>query len=592
MRNDSAAVSSTLRPGRTTVRRDRVPARPDHAAARPGGEPRPDGEPPVGGPPEKRTAKLAWIVGFGVAAVLLYVAFLRLSWTFQVNSDGANIDLMAWDMLHGNWLLHGWYTFDVPYLTTEIPQYALLEAIFGLTPVVTHIAAAMTYTLAVLGAMLLAKGSTPAHHPGPLHREALIRVLVAGGIMLAPQYNHGVFILVLSVGHIGASVPLLAVLLILDRARPRWQVAALAGVLLAWATMGDSLTYVLGSVPLAVACAYRVARAATARPEPAARRTGLAKAIRTRRYEVQLAIAALASIGVAEAGLKLVHALGGFNLYPVQFHFMGLNQLTQHLALTWRALLILFGADYYHHQHGIWLAAAALHFVGMALAAVAVAWGVWRYFIKDASLVEQVLVGGVVLNLLLFATSNVAKMDAHELAIVLPFSAALAGRAVARVRAPGWMTRRHLAAPARKTAAVLGVAALAGYLACLVGTDTLSPAGPGESQLASFLESRHLTHGIAGYWEASMVTVDTGDQVQVRAITDWKKFLWGTKSSWYKGYANFIVEQKGYDYSNVASAEAKVRARFGTPVTVYAFGDYLVMVYDKNLLASVHGSTY
>jgi hypothetical protein len=523
----------------------------------------------------------AWIAGFCLAAVLLYVAFLRLSLTSQVSSDGANIDLMAWDMLHGNWLLHGWNAFDTPYLTTEIPQHAMIEAIFGLTPMVTHVAAAMTYTLSVLLAMLVAKGSATG-------RTGVVRALVAGGIMLAPQYNQGVFILVLSVGHIGASVPLLLILLILDRARPRWQVAVLAGAALAWATMGDSLTYVLGSIPLAVACGYRVVREAAARRSPSA-------GVRARAFEFQLGVAALVSIGVADIGLRVVHALGGFNLYPVQFKFMGTRQLSEHLALTWRALLILFGADYYHGQHGIWLAAAALHFVGMALAAWAVGWGVWRYFRPSAELIEQVMVGGVVLNLVLFATSNVAKMNAHELAILLPFSAALAGRAVARVRASGWMTRRGLTVPARRAAAVLGVAALGGYLACLIGTDMLPPTGPSESQLAAFLRRHHLTYGIAGYWEASIVTVDTGNQVQVRAINDYKKFLWAAKSDWYDARSNdadFIAAEKGYGFTSAAQEQIQIHHRFGTPARTYVFGDYVVMVYNKNLLRDIHGSTH
>jgi hypothetical protein len=512
-----------------------------------------------------------WVAGFGLATALLYVAFLRLSWTYQVNSDGANIDLMAWDMLHGNWLLHGWYTFDVPYLTTELPQYAMFEAIFGLTPVVTHVAAAMTYTLAVVLAMIVAKGTAPG-------KTGLIRALVAGGIMLAPQYNWGVFILVLSVGHIGASVPLLAILLLLDRARPSSRIAVLTGVLLAWATMGDSLTYLLGSIPLAVACGYRVLRECV-------KRRDLAAGLRERAYDVQLAVAALASIAVAEVGLKVVHALGGFNLYPVQFHFTGLQHLSQHVALTWRAVLILFGADYFHGEHGIWLAAAALHFAGLALAVWAIGWSILRY-LRSAELIEMVMTGGVVLNVLAFVLSNVATMDAHELAIALPFSAVLAARAITRLRVSGVL---------RTVGVTAGAAVLAGYLACLIGTDARPPVGPGQAQLASFLEQHHLNYGIAGYWESSMVTVDTHGRVKVRAITRYKKFLWGTKGSWYSArhnYANFIVAERGYDFTSVSAARQQIESRFGSPVSVYTFGDYLVMVYDKNLLDHIHGSTY
>jgi hypothetical protein len=526
-----------------------------------------------------------WITGLTVATALLFVAFYRLSWTFEVNSDGANIDLMAWDVLHGNWLLHGWYMSDVPYLTTELPQYALLEAIFGLHTVVTHIAAAMTYTLSVLLAVLLAKGAGNG-------RAALIRVLIAAGIMLAPQYNSGVFILVLSVGHIGASVPLLLILLILDRARPRWQIALVTGVLLAWATMGDSLTYVLGSIPLAVACAVRVVLQITKN------RGGVRAAFRAKRYEVQLAVAAVGSIVAAEAGIKVVHALGGLTLYPVQFQFMGLHRLTEHLALTWHAVLVLFGANYYGAHGGIWVAAAFLHFVGLALAV----WGFWRVALRyfgGAAITEQVMAGGIVLNLLLFATSGVARMNAHELAVILPYGAALAARSIPDRRPSAGLASRLAARPAMlRVTAVAGVAVLAGYLACLIGSTTRPPVGPGESQLGSFLAGHHLTYGVGGYWESSIVSVDTSNAVQVRALAGhWKKFLWEAKGPWYdprSNYANFIVQEKGYDYTTVARGEAKVRQEFGQPARVYTFGSgrWLVLVYDKNLLAELHGSTY
>ena len=42
------------------------------------------------------------------AAAGLFVCYLRLSATFAAGSDGASNALEAWDLLHGNWLLHGW----------------------------------------------------------------------------------------------------------------------------------------------------------------------------------------------------------------------------------------------------------------------------------------------------------------------------------------------------------------------------------------------------------------------------------------------------------------------------------------------------
>src|SRR5690348_2161270 len=112
------------------------------------------GEEPNG----SRLAVWAWLAPFAVAAVVLFIAYLRMSRTYPVTADGADQALQAWDMLHGNWLLHGWTIGDVSYYTTELPEYVIVEKILGLGPVVLHVAAAVTYTLLVLLAGLLAKG--------------------------------------------------------------------------------------------------------------------------------------------------------------------------------------------------------------------------------------------------------------------------------------------------------------------------------------------------------------------------------------------------------------------------------------------------
>ena len=58
---------------------------------------------------------------FTVAGAALFCVYLRLSNTSALNSDSSNYLLMAWDLLHGNVLLHGWYMSDVSVYTTELP---------------------------------------------------------------------------------------------------------------------------------------------------------------------------------------------------------------------------------------------------------------------------------------------------------------------------------------------------------------------------------------------------------------------------------------------------------------------------------------
>jgi hypothetical protein len=107
---------------------------------------------------------LAWLL----IAAALFVCYLHISRTQPANSDGAANALQAWDMLHGNLLLHNWWLSDVSFYTTELPEYMLVELVRGLNADVVHVAAALTYTLLVLLAAVLAKGRATG-------REAALR---------------------------------------------------------------------------------------------------------------------------------------------------------------------------------------------------------------------------------------------------------------------------------------------------------------------------------------------------------------------------------------------------------------------------------
>jgi hypothetical protein len=526
-----------------------------------------DGPGAPGGPARRLLVGGGWTV----AVIAAFAVYFRLASTRAVNSDGASQALQGWDMLHGNLLLRGWTTSDVSFFTTEVPQYALVELVHGLSQGVVHIAAAMTYTLVLLFAALVAKGTTTG-------REAAARIAIGVGIMLAPQLASGTSELLSSPDHIGTTVPLLLILLIIDRVqRPRWWVPVLVSVLLAWAELADSVVLLAAVIPLVVVCAFRVARS---RERWAARW-----------YEIALAGAAVAGFGVAQIAYRIIHAAGGYTTRPLGTQLAPLSEIFgRNLAIAAEGLLLLPGADFLGLPAGSRTLFVALHLAGVAAAAAAIALAVWRSRRRDADFVNQLLLVGIVVNFVAYVVTthvyNVA--SAREMAPALPFAAVLAGRELGPFFGAG-----------RTWAAVIAVV-LAGYLAGL-GLELTTPAAPPQAaQLTAWLESHPIGTGLSGYWAANVVALTSGGRVAVRSVTVTDGRVVSTpnnmKAVWFdpaESRADFVVLFPGVPadlgvpaYPGFTDRRA-VLATFGKPSRTYHVGQYTILWWPKNLLPDV-----
>lgn len=527
---------------------------------------------------------------YAVAVAALFCVYLRLSNTSALNSDSSNYLLMGWDLLHGNVLLHGWYMSDVSVYTTELPQYALLESFLGLHPETAHIAAAMTYTLATLLAVLLAKGGTSG-------RTALTRMLIAAGIMVAPQLGVGVYTFTMVVDHIGTSVPLLVLWLLLDRvdrSAPRWWVPVLTTLLLAWVLIADAIVLIVAVAPLALVSGIRFIQGVMAAGGPVS--SGWTQRVRAQWYQLSLACAAATAIIWARLAERLLSALGAFAVHPVPFALTPWQQARERYVQALWKVLQLFGADY-RGLVGVTLVVAVMHLVSVAL----VGWSmlrVARRFLGGVPLVDQVLAVAILANVVLYMVSDVSQQGPHEIAVVMPFGAALAARTLTRraghAHRPG--ERRAAGGNSISRVRLAGYAAgalvLAGYLAGL-GYELTQPAVPPEnSALASWLTAHHLTYGLAGYWQASSVTVEGDGRVAIRALAGGsiRPYLWLAKTSWYDSAphrATFVVIDTQTPTFAAWLPRATVERYFGPPVRTYHTGPYTILVWDKNLLASI-----
>jgi sec-independent protein translocase protein TatA len=512
-----------------------------------------------------RRARLAWVLGVGLACVTVFDCYLRQSRTIAVGPDDASPPLQAWDMLHGNPLLHGWWMTGVSFYTTELPQYALIELARGLNTDAVYVAGAMTYTLLVLTAALLARGR--ARGAG-----GVTRALIAAGIMLAPQLGPATRALVLSPDHTGASVPILLVFLLIDRAgdrrdRVRWYVPVLVWLGLAWAALGDPITIFVAIIPLTLVCVVRVWHG-TVLAKPGKH----GEPLTAYRRDVSLTIAAVLAIPAELVITALIRTHGGWQANGPNPALAAGGQLIQNVLLAIKGLLELFGADVFGATTGPGTAIAAVHLLGLALAVAAFLTAASQFLRRDY-LIESVLVTGIVIALAAYLAGmhavNVPSIS--EIAPVLPFAAVLAGRCLAPP------------CPARRFWLCVFLALYAGGLGYAAARP---PAAPPYAGLAGWLRGHHLTAGLSGYRQASIVTMETGGAVTLRPVTPGANgrltaYAGTASAAWYNPAApaaTFLV---------LAAPVKQAIASFGPPAASYRYREYEILVWrpGANLIA-------
>ena len=547
-----------------------------------------DQEVPALTPPPARTPAAALAVRAGLvalAAAVLFFCYWRQSQAVPLSSDGSSNVLQAWAMLHGNLLLHNWWVSDVSFYTTELPQYMLIEALAGLGLLGgarrrghdLHAARAARRCASPRGDVPepLAHGGLPAPVPPG-------RALLAAGLMLSPQLG-ATSILLLSPDHTGTAVPLLVVWLLIDRAKPRWYVPVLAGLLFTVIMVGDSIILLTGIVPLVLVGAGRAVAGLIRRGKRDA----------SSWYELSLAGAA-AVAGVAGLfGPRVMAALGGYRQSPVGAD-TDLSQLQHGSWVTLQGFLEFFGANVFNTSFfgippALEVVFAAVHLAGAILAVWALGVGLARIF-RLGDLIVPVFAVAIVANLGAYMISTHAQdlLGAREMAAVLPLGAVLAGRVLGD-RIAVWIR-----AARRWFVPVLCVLA-AGYLAALGFGAAQAPVPAQGESLASWLAAHGLTRGLASYWQANSTTVASGGHVVVSAVLPvadghLAPYLWESDVASYdpaRHYANFVVADGPSAWPGM---QQSAQLTFGRPARIYQVDGYTILVWNTNVLARLDGA--
>jgi len=470
------------------------------------------------------------------------------------DSDTANNALGAWDMLHGHIMLHGWLTSDVPFYTFELPLMALVEIFFGLHDAAMHVSMALVYL--IIAGCAVAIAVTGSRGPGRAARAGLVVAVLAAPVLTVTE----AWIPLGFPDHFGTAVFLLVSCLLVDRASSRRFTAPLLCVILVAGQIGDVTVRYVAVPAIIVTCAYRVL---------AARRIKTGDAANL--------LAAALSLPLATWVRALMRHFGAYLMAAPKTGIAPVRQWGYNWALTWHSVRMLFGITGEPGSGPIGNT-AIFGWACLVVAAAGAARVIWCW--HRARRAEQVLLLAIVANVIVYAFSTLpTPRDPHDIAGLLPAGAILGARALVPDRIAG-----------RVTALVVTCAALmAALLPLSLQAAARSPQVTPVAALTVWLEAHGLRYGLGGYWDSSVVSLQSGGQVLVRAVGNHEGQIrpdaWETNFLWYdpaRYYANFVI-------FNVSGNDLGPRAMrlFGTAVSVSRVGAWDVAVYDTNVLQQV-----
>jgi hypothetical protein len=509
--------------------------------------------------PAARPAARRWLeaAAWAAAGLALFALFLRVSFSGRIDSDGANSVLQGWDLIHGHLPLHGWHLGDATFYAFELPLNGIVQLAGGLGDTAAHVASALVYLIvAGCAAALAVTGSRGAARAA---RCAVVIAVLAAPLLYAPNAA----LLLEEPDHFGTSMFILVSFLLVDLAPNRRFTPPLLALILCAGQFSDLTVRYVAIPAIVIVCAYRMLAAR-----------------RLRSADLAIAVAAVVSVPLDSLLGAIVRHFGGFAVKVPLDNLSSPRLWHQHWSVTWLDIRILFGAVSSPH---VKLGALGTAFAWVCLLAalagvIKVAW-TWR----RASRAEQLLAVAIVANVGAYVISvmPLPYTGSHEVIAILPCGAVLAARALvpARVRDP---------LPA--FAAVAATALIA--LVPLGTAATRPPLRPATAPLSAWLAAHHLTYGIGGYWDASVVTLQSGGRVRIRAVDLHKNVNkpgwtinipnWETNALWYetKRYdATFAIADLRGRYPATAFQQV-----FGKPAVAYRVGGYMICVYRHNLL--------
>lgn len=496
-----------------------------------------------------------------VGSSILFTSYLLISRIVIYNSDDASIILEAQSMVHGNFILRGWYMPADNFLTIEIPLYTLGRLLgFSMTSLL-HIIPALLYTLVVILGGYLASML--------LQRDQRIWSLLAFlGIVAFPPLDEVQRLLVGPI-HIGTVffilVGLIAYKHFLTVEKGKGTAFAIVMLVIVLTTVGDPFVLVLFVLPLIL--------------------TESIQMFVTKRIsfpENLVVLGALLAV-ILSFGIRLILVIVGVHItFAAGFIPTDIGGMINNLTYAITFVYTIFDANIFMKSS---FSISNLPLLLNAIVVSTLIYAVIKWsrhsLLQAATPVTKIInvsVWSLIGLLTVFIVSTWGGVHGIRYLYPILFLGEIGCFPIIFA-----FVNRHVLIAATILVFVINAAPFA------VSLYQAPTAKPTETQLLAVLEEHHLTQGLGTYWVSSIVTVQSEEQVVLRQVTI-------SNHQIHPNY--FLADEKWFDVSNLQGAnfivytdsddpqayyDASVRS-FGIPDHQYNVGKYTVLTWNTPLL--------
>lgn len=507
---------------------------------------------------------------FYCLAASLYCVLISLACkNVGLDSDKANHLLQAKDIVEGNVFLKDWFLTGVTFLTTDLPYYILGYLLCGVSFRGVYVSAGLMIAAALIAGYVCSFVCTDRN------KEKKIMYLLLVGI---PSINLVYHFRV----HTGAVTVILLCFLLFHclindviSEKHIW----LLGFLMFVGVFGDLLVAIECCLPIVLYSLYFIA-------------------ITDKEHHAKLIkhiLISVLSAAFAIVAQKLYIIIGGSNLNSYlmsRSYFTDISLWPDKINEFIHSVLLIAGADFTGHPiNDIAYTVRVCNFIVLVIAIIIAAVLIVKMFRKE----KIDCLSFVMILAIFFSASAYIFTDLAEprYITVIPLCIFIVFIRNIEFVFAYFSNKRLVSSVLLLSAAVSAVSNCSGYITrnyddyYKVQNYSQYPLDS-YYDLIAFLKDHNLKNGYASFWNSSIITVLSGEEVTIRHIDRLDNMFivnrWFCKSNWYQEETDFLLINTNDEGDNTFNNGVDSAIQFfGEPIEQYVLNGYIILVYDYDL---------